>query len=281
MLKTILHIKERLLDFYPSTEVESFVAIIFSYTCNMSKTDMIVNRDRTVTPNETSEIENIVERLTKYEPIQYILGEAYFYGLLFKVDKSVLIPRGETEELVDMIINKNEITNPKIIDIGTGSGCIAIALKNNIKGAEVWACDISNSALKTAQTNANHNNVDIKFIQCDILAMEQVTDFPKFDIIVSNPPYIAQSERCSMPQNVLGYEPMTALFVPDNDPLLFYRNIGLFAKKHLKNGGKLYFEINEAFGEETVELLSSIGFQAPILYRDINGKNRMIECNND
>jgi len=213
--------------------------------------------------------------LKKHVPIQYILGETEFYGLPFRVNDSVLIPRPETEELVDWIRsenNRNEALN--ILDIGTGSGCIAIALKHEFPNAAVEAFDISDKALETARSNAGLNKLDVEFSKVDILNVADQSK--KWDIIASNPPYIPELEKSEIEANVLEHEPHLALFVPDNDPLLFYRHIALFAKKQLNPNGKLYFEIHRDYGKECMELLASLGFSEIELRKDISGNNRMI-----
>jgi release factor glutamine methyltransferase len=205
------------------------------------------------------------------------LGETEFYGLPFYVDESVLIPRPETEELVDWIQkenDKNAFLN--ILDIGTGSGCIAIALKHGFTNSTVHAFDISVQALETAQSNTERNNLEVNFAQVDILNAPDFTT--KWDIIVSNPPYITEHEKDDMFPNVLNHEPHLALFVPDNDPLLFYRKIALFARQHLHHNGKLYFEINRESGKECMELLTGLGFNDIELKKDISGNDRMVRA---
>ena len=205
------------------------------------------------------------------------MGETEFYSLTFNVNESVLIPRPETEELVDWIRNENENDrngNLQLLDIGTGSGCIAICLKHEFPNAEVDAFDISDLALETAKSNASLNELVVNFLKVDIL---NAPDFDKkWDIIVSNPPYVLESEKTEILVNVLEYEPHSALFVPDNNPLLFYRKIAFFAQKQLQPNGKLYFEINREYGKATVDLLSGLGFQNIELRKDISGNDRMI-----
>jgi len=222
-----------------------------------------------------------VNRLIQFEPIKYILGETEFYGLRLKVNPAVLIPRPETEELVDWIIHDCNVQNPVILDIGTGSGCIPIALSKNLIGATIESWDISNEALMVARMNAEINKVNIDFIYADVLRLTHPAQKQEFDIIVSNPPYITESEQLLMLKNVLDYEPHVALFVPTADPLIFYRKIADIAITQLNSGGKLFFEINEQFGNETADLLSLKGFKNIVLRKDINGKNRMIKAEFD
>ena len=245
-----------------------------------------------VTGNHLKQWRNIVSDLKIQKPIQYILGETEFYGLRFEVNENTLIPRQETEELVELIIEntKYEVGSTKltVLDIGTGSGCIAISLANNILNAEVFAIDVSEKALATANKNAEINNVTVNFIHSDILKIDDLKSLctsnfvlPSFfDIIVSNPPYVRNLEKVEIKPNVLQYEPHLALFVEDSDALLFYRKIGELAKKSLTQNGKLYFEINQYLGKETVQLLEDLGFRNVELKKDIYGNNRIISALN-
>lgn len=220
------------------------------------------------------EINEIIEKLLDNEPIQHILGYADFYGNQFLVNKDVLIPRQETEELVQLIINKNLDKNFKILDIGTGSGCISCTLALKMNKAKLYALDISSKALKIAKKNADSLGCNILFIQSNILTEELPVS--NLDIIVSNPPYVTEKEKKLMHQNVLAFEPKLALFVPDKNPLLFYHIISQKSKKSLKNGGKLYFEINELFGAKIASLMEKDGFKNVEIYQDLNGKDRFI-----
>ncbi|UJP66031.1 peptide chain release factor N(5)-glutamine methyltransferase [Mongoliitalea daihaiensis] len=217
-----------------------------------------------------------LEALMRQEPIQYILGKAPFYGREFRVSPAVLIPRNETEELVHLIIKENTIPNPSILDIGTGSGCIPISLALEIPEARVAALDISEEALEVAKENAKDLRANIDFYQTDIL--KDAIPVDNLDIIVSNPPYVKYSEKELMQPNVLEHEPHLALFVYDEDPLIFYREIAIKAKISLKTGGKLYLEINEGLGKETANLLATIGYQQVQIHQDLNGKDRMISA---
>jgi release factor glutamine methyltransferase len=239
-----------------------------------------MKRNETTLEIDFEKIENIILRLKNAEPIQYILGETEFYGLKLKVNPSVLIPRPETEELVDWIVQSKLPANCNVLDIGAGSGCIALAIKNQLKKAKVSGLDISENAIETARHNALENRLEVDFFQADILNHSDFID-QKFDVVVSNPPYIRESEKPLMHSNVLDFEPEKALFVPDADPLLFYRTIAEFARKYLKKYGSLFFEINENLGTETVGLLADFGFSDIEIRKDINGKNRMVKCKNN
>jgi release factor glutamine methyltransferase len=223
---------------------------------------------------------SILEQLKKEIPIQYILGVTHFYGLEFEVNSAVLIPRPETEELVDWIIQNSKLkaqnSKLKILDIGTGSGCIAIALAKNLPNAQVFALDVSEKALATAKKNAEKNQVQLTFIHQSIL--ETVDLAQEFDIIVSNPPYVRELEKLEIKNNVLDNEPHLALFVEDNDALIFYRKIAQLAQKNLNPKGQLYFEINQYLGKETLNLLLEMGFKNSVLRQDIYGNDRMIQC---
>jgi release factor glutamine methyltransferase len=268
-------IKERLSGTYPDNEINAFISIIYKHVFQYSMHDIIMQAPEPVEKNAQKKIDTIVERLLRHEPIQYILGETEFFGLIFMVTPDVLIPRNETEELVQHIINDNPFFKGNILDIGTGSGCIAIALAKNMEYAHVSGCDISTNAIEIAKKNAKTNDVDIRFFQHDILSGKPSDT--QYDIIVSNPPYITGHEKGLMEPNVLKYEPRTALFVPDSDPLQFYRAIAAFAINSLTEKGVLWFEINEAFGSETCKMLSEHGFNA-IVIKDINGRDRVVRA---
>ena len=268
---------DQLSPIYPKQEIESLSRLIFEKVLGLTRIQIHLNQHETISEANLAQIKEIVNRLCHFEPIQYILGETQFYSLHLKVTPAVLIPRQETEELVDWIIKANMEITPKILDIGTGSGCIPIALAKNIPGSAAQGWDISMEALKVAQENAQINEVTVNFHCVDILKpINQFVD-SKFDIIVSNPPYIPTSEQSFMDKNVTQYEPHLALFVPDNEPLIFYNRITDLAAKHLKTGGFIYFEINEKYGTQSAELLQSKGFTNIVTKRDINGKIRMIK----
>lgn len=274
--KVISFIKTELKDFYPMNEIDSFVYLIFEHLLNYSRTKLMISQDVKVNEAFYKQILNIVDDLKLYKPIQYILKETSFYNLRFKVNSNVLIPRQETEELVDWIIQENQNKSIKILDIGTGSGCIAISLAKNLPGSKVYAFDISKEALNQTLINSKLNNVDIDIKQIDILNSNiQINE--KFDIIVSNPPYITKKEKVLMHKNVLDYEPEQALFVPNEDPLIFYKAIIGFGLSHLNPQGGIYLEINESYGKETALLLKKKYFNNIILKKDINGKDRMLK----
>ncbi len=279
MIKTYHYIRQSLENFYPETEIRSFALQIFRNVAGISLVDVFSNSNYQLTENQLSDIQNIVSRLQKYEPLQYILGETNFYGFDFYVDSSVLIPRPETEELVDWILQSLSPTLPyRILDIGTGSGCIAICLAKYLPKADVVAWDISEKALQTAEKNAKRNEVKITFEKIDVLKFDSNNITEKFDVIVSNPPYVTEQEKEKMEKNVLDYEPSTALFVSDDTPILFYEKIGNLALNLLSNNGFLFFETSSIFGKGTADLLLKIGFRDVELKKDISGKDRMIKA---
>jgi release factor glutamine methyltransferase len=272
--------REELKDIYEPGEVETFISYCFEAYLGFRKTDLLVKMQDRMSESELLKFNFAVKQLKQQRPVQYILGKADFYKLQFVVNEQVLIPRPETEELVDLIIRELKQTNaPDILDIGTGSGCIAITLKKNLPAATVAALDVSEGALKVAMQNAVSNQVAVSFFQQDILKTNTLPEavFRQFDCIVSNPPYICISEKKEMDKNVLEHEPHLALFVPDEDPLLFYKAIADFALNHLKPKGKLYFEINAAYGLETKQMLEKKGFKNVILISDLNNKNRILQ----
>ena len=283
-LKTYkVHFTSELKSVFDAMEIESFFFIILKHLHQMKRIDLALNPNFEINEGDLVQWNSILKELKQEKPIQYIIGETEFYGLRFFVNENTLIPRPETEELVDWIIEnqtseiRNQTSENNILDIGTGSGCIPIALKKNLPEASVYAIDISEQALAVAQKNALENKVRINFIKKNIL---EVTDLEKqFDIIVSNPPYVRNLEKVAIKKNVLEYEPHLALFVSDDDALLFYRKIALLAKKNLSSKGKLFFEINQYLGNETVCLLKDLGFQNIQLKKDFYGNDRMICCN--
>lgn len=272
---TIRELRSRLAPIYGEGEAKAMIRLIFHALKGWSQTDMIVHEADEVSDYIQEKIKAITERLSKQEPIQYILGEARFYGMDLKVDRSVLIPRPETEELVDHIVKRYEgRSDLRILDIGTGSGAIAIALSRNLPFSEVSALDLSKDALMVAQSNAESLKARIKFIHADIFSYTPAPS--SFDIIVSNPPYIDESEKRDMERNVLDYEPHSALFVPDDNPLIFYSRIAETARTALVPGGTLWFEINPRHAEELCRLLKHENFTDIETIRDIHGKNRFI-----
>jgi len=274
---TINYIKNELNPIYSSREGESISYLLLEHVLDCSRMHLQLNKSDVVEDDTFELIAQFVEELKTKKPLQYILGEADFYDLKFKVNEHTLIPRPETEELVHAIINENKSSNLTILDIGTGSGCIPICLAKNLNQAKLSTADISAKAIETAKENAKSNDVEISFYNRDILKWEDF-EWEEYDIIVSNPPYVTEAEKEKMEDNVLKYEPHTALFVSDHDPLIFYRTISELAISHLKKGGKLYFEINESLGKEMKELLEEKGFTNILLHKDINGKNRMMSA---
>lgn len=273
-MKTIANIiRKGLSSYYPTGEVTALTRIIATELLGFSQTTFFLKDDVVLTAEQAILLNNAIERLKKHEPIQYILGYSDFCDLRFKVTPATLIPRPETSELVEWVASE-AIGNESILDIGTGSGCIAISLVHKLPQSRVTAWDISNEALAVAKENSKANNSNITFEQVDILASPPASE--QFDIIVSNPPYIKEVEKELMEANVLDWEPHTALFVPDNDPLLFYRAIAEKATKMLRSGGKLYFEINRAYGAETIEMLSALGYTNIELRKDFADNDRMI-----
>ena len=276
MEATIQYIEKELNGIYPTNEIRGFIRIIFQHVCGLNYTDQVIKRKENLDESSKKQINEIVNRLKNFEPIQYILGETEFLGLILRVTPSVLIPRPETEELVQWII-RSEKKAVTILDIGTGSGCIALALKNRLENSRVTGIDLSADVLEIARENAALNKLDVLFKQSDILQPSNEIPGP-FDIIVSNPPYVRYSEKRFMQPNVLNYEPKEALFVPDTDPLVFYRAIARFARHYLKTDGRLYFEINEKLGGATSRLLEENGFRQVEISKDLQGKERMLRC---
>ena len=280
---------KKLFSLYDEQEIDSFFYIILDKLHGLKRIDLALNPSSVMDGNHLKKWNSIVSDLKVNKPIQYILGETEFYGLRFEVNENTLIPRPETEELVEIIIKnegkrKREEGKVRILDIGTGSGCIAISLAKNIPNTEVYAIDVSEEALAIAKKNADINAVKVSFVNVDILKINDLKQFPSsnfplptyFDIIVSNPPYVRNLEKAEIKPNVLEYEPHLALFVDDIDALLFYRKIAELAIKNLNPNGKLYFEINQYLGKETVELVESFGFKNVKLIKDIYGNDRIV-----
>lgn len=265
---------------YDAQEIESFFFLILESFHRKKRIDLALEPEMEMDALQLLRWESALAELKRQKPIQYILGETEFYGLPFLVNEHVLIPRPETEELVALILaegkGKREEGKVSILDIGTGSGCIPIAIKKNLPDAEVYAIDVSEKALATAMKNAALNEVEVHFIQKDILATEDLGQV--FDVIVSNPPYVRHLEKAEIKPNVLEHEPHLALFVADDDALLFYRKIATLAQNHLMPNGKLYFEINQYLGKETLALVESFGFTEVQLRQDIYGNDRMISA---
>ncbi len=302
--------RDELYQIYDEAEARSLSYYVTEYVSGFSRAILSANKSKVLSETEEASVLLILNELKTGNPVQYVLGETEFYGLRFKVNPSVLIPRPETEELVDWVLRevkgkrikvesvRSGVSRVKpelgaepyeesreafrILDIGTGSGCIPIALKKHLPQGEVFGLDISEEALETAMGNAVLNRVEVKFVQGDIFEdvsyeLSAISSSP-FNLIISNPPYITQKEKVQMHQNVLAYEPDIALFVPDEDPLVFYKAIADFAIKHLLTTGALFFEINEAYGDEITTMLTGKGFAVVELRKDMQGKNRMVKA---
>jgi release factor glutamine methyltransferase len=276
-------LKRQLSALYDVRETAKITDMVMENLTGLSKTERLIQKEKAFHANQQAQLEQFIDELLDHKPVQYVLHEAWFAGMKFYVNEHVLIPRPETEELVEHIINDSSLTTHHspltILDIGAGSGCIAVALKKKISDSMVYALDISTEALAIAEKNAATNSVDIEFLQADILNMQQNRFLPLFDTIASNPPYIKQTEANEMAPNVLLFEPKEALFVPDDDALLFYKAIAGFALQHLKpRTGKLYFEINEMMGEQVAALLKAKGFSAVSIKKDMQGKERIVSA---
>lgn len=267
-------IRQQLESEYSIAEIKSIAAMVCNDLLDISTVDLHAGKYTDLSADKAQKLKDIISRLLKHEPIQYIIGSTYFCGLRLNTAPGVLIPRPETEELVRLIIEE-ATEKPAILDIGTGSGCIAIALNKMLPESDVTAWDISKEALNIARSNNELQHTNVQFEQKDILQVERPTN-SRFDIIVSNPPYVTESDKYEMQQEVLDYEPSIALFVEDNDPLLFYRHIAEYAFQALKAKGKLYFEINQRFGKEMKGLLSNLQFHHIRLLQDQFGNDRII-----
>ncbi|MCC9016761.1 peptide chain release factor N(5)-glutamine methyltransferase [Flavobacterium lipolyticum] len=265
--------------FYDAYEAESFFYLILEDKHQLRQIDLALNHELAFSEGDFLIWDFLVLQLKKEIPIQYLLGKTHFYGLDFEVNENVLIPRPETEELVEWIINDNsggtKSKKIKILDIGTGSGCIAISLAKNLPDAEVYAIDVSKKAIATAKRNAVRNKVEVTFMLQDILETEELKY--NFDVIVSNPPYVRNLEKEEIKKNVLDYEPHLALFVDDNDALIFYKKIAELARENLLQNGQLYFEINQYLGKEMIDLLEKMNFKNIELKKDIYDNDRMIK----
>ena len=268
------YIIKKLETVYETGEARSMCRLLMEESFELSTADIIINHDVAMDEEKGGELDSMLDRLLAFEPIQHVLGFAWFMGDRYLVNSHVLIPRQETEELVHLVVDENDLENPVILDIGTGSGCIPIGLKKLIPGADVHASEVSLEAVEVASSNAQALDYPISFYQSDILSEFPPVD--NLDVIVSNPPYVTESEKDQMSWNVLNHESELALFVSNEDPLLFYRIITQWAYEKLNNGGKLYFEINEALGQECVALVEKNGLKRVRLIQDLNGKDRIV-----
>ena len=273
----VYEIRDALRGYYPDSEALSLAKMLLVEAFGFSTLELYGGKDKEISGNRLRDLHEMLSRLQKNEPIQYILGKETFCGLTFEVDENVLIPRPETRELVEWIVADYEsVPACRILDVGTGSGCISISLAKFIPGASVESWDISEGALEVARRNCMLNEVEVLLRQQDVLSAQP--EPACFDVIVSNPPYITENEKADMEANVLDWEPATALFVPDTDPLLFYRKIAELGTVMLKEGGSLYFEINRAYGNETVQMLEALGYKQIELRKDDWGNDRMIKA---
>jgi release factor glutamine methyltransferase len=265
-------------DIYAREEAAMFCFLSAQHRFQWTKASYLLNKQEVISDANKAYFLEILSQLKASKPIQYILGETDYYGRTFRVNPAVLIPRPETEELVKWVLDSVSMANPSILDIGTGSGCIAISLKLELPEADVVALDISADALALAQENAALHKAAVRFIEKDVLLMHSTDVASTFDVVLSNPPYIALSEKNSMKANVLANEPHLALFVPNTNPLIFYERIASIAHEKLNLGGFLFFEINERFGKEVLKLLVKKGFKYVELRQDLGGKDRMVKA---
>lgn len=274
-IKNIFHLE--LDKIYPKEEVDSFFYLMLEHYLEMERFVLALQPKYAITKEEEQPFFEGLQKLKEELPIQYIIGTTYFMDMDFKVDKNVLIPRPETEELVRWMLSEidNEKTEISILDVGTGSGCIAVSLAKHLPRAKIHALDVSPEAIQVAHENAKNNGVGIEFIEADILKTPTIEQ--EFDIIVSNPPYVRELEKREMQNNVLQNEPDLALFVENDNPLIFYKTITQFAQKHLNPNGKLFFEINQFLGEETKSILKQYNFKSIELRQDMFGNNRMLK----
>ena len=283
LLQLQKYFQQQLRANYPDSEIENFFFWTLEEILGIQRIDFVLQKNNAVDYQNIDRIKKVIQRLRNEEPIQYIFGSTEFYGLLFNVSTDTLIPRPETEELVEWIIETvkqdeylSSLTELRILDIGTGTGCIAITLTKLIPSANTTAVDISKNALTVAESNSALNEVNVHFVISNVLELSSLEN--EFDIIVSNPPYVRNSEKIEIKNNVLKYEPDTALFVEDDDPLLFYRKIGKLSLESLNPNGYLFFEINQYLGKEMVDLLSDLGYQHIELRKDVFGNDRMTRC---
>lgn len=274
MNKIVAYIRSRLQPYYTAEEVSALSRIVCCDLLGQAPTDYYLGKDIVLSSKKEQELEDILQRLSRFEPLQYIEGRTLFLGREFWVAPGVLIPRPETEELVELML-KEIPADARILDVGTGSGCIAISLAKELPDALVTAWDVSPEALSVARANARKLQADVRFVECDVLAC-QVDEVGLYDVIVSNPPYVTEAEKADMEPNVLQWEPSLALFVPDDDPLRFYRRIAVLGLDMLADGGRLYFEINRAYGREMVEMLRTMGYVGVRVKKDLSQNDRFV-----
>lgn len=274
MNKIVAYIRSRLQPYYTAEEVSALSRIVCCDLLGQAPTDYYLGKDIALSSKKEQELEDILQRLSRFEPLQYIEGRTLFLGRELLVAPGVLIPRPETEELVELML-KEIPADARILDVGTGSGCIAISLAKELPDALVTAWDVSPEALSVARANARKLQADVRFVECDVLAC-QVDEVGLYDVIVSNPPYVTEAEKADMEPNVLQWEPSLALFVPDDDPLRFYRRIAVLGRDMLADGGRLYFEINRAYGREMVEMLRAMGYVGVRVEKDLSQNDRFV-----
>jgi len=279
---------------YELDEATNIAELLLEKITKLTRSERVARRSDVLLTSEKELLQTSICRLREFEPVQYVINESWFAGLRFYVDRNVLIPRPETEELIEWIVSdcrlttgrsqltssRFQIPNLRFLDVGTGSGCIAIALKNKLRDIEMWACDLNDDALNVARLNADVLHATIDFVALNFLDPNQRRQLPSVDVIVSNPPYVPRNEKASMRENVVRYEPSAALFVPDNDPLVFYKAIAAFGREKLNKGGCIYVEIHEDYGEQTKYLFLSEGYQTVQLKKDLQEKDRMIKAVN-
>ncbi|UII22630.1 peptide chain release factor N(5)-glutamine methyltransferase [Fulvivirga ligni] len=270
-------IQEITIDEAPE-EISSIAHMVLEDLFDINKTEIILDRSVNFSKEKEKALKQMLKRINDHEPIQYILGEAEFYGRKFNVGPGVLIPRSETEELIQLIVNENKGKKIRFLDIGTGTGCIPITLTKELREVRANAIDFDPRVIKIARKNAERYEVPVEFLLIDIL--KEPIPLTGLDVIISNPPYVLESEKVDMKSNVLDYEPHTALFVEDSDPLIFYRRIAELSKQALKEGGSLYFEINERYGEEVQMLLEVMDYTHVEVVKDIHGKDRIVRATN-
>lgn len=274
MNKIVAYIRSRLQPYYTAEEVSALSRIVCCDLLGQAPTDYYLGKDIVLSSKKEQELEDILQRLSRFEPLQYIEGRTLFLGREFWVAPGVLIPRPETEELVELML-KEIPADARILDVGTGSGCIAISLAKELPDTLVTAWDVSREALSVARVNARKLQANVRFVECDVLAC-QVDEVGLYDVIVSNPPYVTEAEKADMEPNVLQWEPSLALFVPDDDPLRFYRRIAVLGRDMLADGGRLYFEINRAYGREMVEMLRTMGYVGVRVEKDLSQNDRFV-----
>ena len=274
MNKIVAYIRSRLQPYYTAEEVSALSRIVCCDLLGQAPTYYYLGKDIALSPKKEQELEDILQRLSRFEPLQYIEGRTLFLGRELLVAPGVLIPRPETEELVELML-KEIPADARILDVGTGSGCIAISLAKELPDALVTAWDVSSEALSVARANARKLQSNVRFVECDVLAC-QVDEVGLYDVIVSNPPYVTEAEKADMEPNVLQWEPSLALFVPDDDPLRFYRRIAVLGRDMLADGGRLYFEINRAYGREMVEMLRAMGYVRVRVEKDLSQNDRFV-----